>query len=101
MTRDAGPLPHGPRQRTISRGDGRSRLVRITAESAQLADQLIETHVRSEHALISCLSEDERGSLRRIWNGCSRMPSHGMAVSRLPSNASPHHPGSVPKFRRS
>jgi DNA-binding MarR family transcriptional regulator len=51
--------------RTVSPEDGRSRLVRITAEGAELADQLIQTHVRNEHELISCLGEDERESMRR------------------------------------
>jgi len=51
--------------RTVSADDGRSRVIQITAEGAELADQLITTHVRNEQALISSLSEDERRSLRR------------------------------------
>jgi DNA-binding MarR family transcriptional regulator len=51
--------------RSVSPEDGRSRLVRITAEGAELADQLIQTHVRNERALISCLSQHEQKSLRR------------------------------------
>ena len=51
--------------RTVSPDDGRSRLIQITAEGTKLADQLIETHVRNEKALISCLSEDEQKRLRR------------------------------------
>jgi DNA-binding MarR family transcriptional regulator len=66
--------------RAVAPDDGRSRLIQITADGAELADQLIETHLRNEHELISCLSEDERASLRR-------------ALERLLQDAESRHGG--------
>jgi DNA-binding MarR family transcriptional regulator len=50
--------------RSVSPDDGRSRLVRITAKGAALADRLIQTHVANEPQLISCLDDDEREALQ-------------------------------------
>lgn len=53
-------------ERLESASDGRQRLVAITAAGVDLADRLIEEHLRNESDLLGALSVDERAHLAHL-----------------------------------
>lgn len=77
-------ISRGLASRSVAPGDGRSRLVELTAEGIALADSLIATHVHNEMTLVSCLNAEERDTLRTLLQ---RLLEHTEEITRPGASA--------------
>ncbi len=63
-------------RREVSDADARGRLVTLTAEGVRLTDELIETHLANESALLSGLTGDERDRLVELLGRLASSYAH-------------------------
>ncbi|MBZ6232340.1 MarR family transcriptional regulator [Streptomyces olivaceus] len=58
-------------------GDGRGRVVALTAAGRELIDQAFTEHMRNEHRLMSALSRDEASALEALLTAWLARVEHG------------------------
>lgn len=70
-------------------GDGRGRLVRLTAQGRELVDQLAPIHLENENRLLASLTDEDRSALEKLLRRLAR----GLEETRpTPPNNSPQDP---------